>query len=63
MIWLLPPTLPPPSPVTVSRLDGNIHAGRLRKRYNLLKGECGEGRGKEPNYITAKKPIVPSAYI
>jgi hypothetical protein len=49
MTWLLSPPLPP-SPV--SKLDRR-HSGRLRKRDNM---QAGEGRGKEPNHTTARKP-------
>ncbi len=41
MIWLLPNPLPYPSPV--SKLDRRRHAGRLRKRDNLLRGDGGGG--------------------
>jgi hypothetical protein len=37
-------------------------SGRLSKRDNLLTGEGGEGRGKEPNHTTARKPD-PLQYI
>jgi hypothetical protein len=37
--------------------DGR-HIGRLRKRDNLLKGEGGKRRGKEPTHTTAKKAWI-----
>jgi len=40
MIWLLPPSLPPPPPVNKFNLE---HTGRLRKRNNLLTAEGGRG--------------------
>ncbi len=47
-------SFPLPSPSSVSKLYWRP-TGRLRKRDTLLTGRR-EGRGKEPNHRTARKP-------